>query len=222
MMPCAAYVWPRTWARKRAAGRGLPDRRRRNAMSRTKPGRGAVVLAVLAARPRPGQAPSLAEPAGGTAAGNFLPCVSIRHSRRRPKVVATIQRRTSLMTIASPPLAPHLQHRCRGCTARRLFRETPRDWIERHVLGVAWALKPERIGGLPNLARMVMAALVSRRAGLPDPEQALEQSLWPRRHRPRPVGADAGRGPPPRALSVLPRRTDEMVVAARALRAVLR
>ena len=60
--------------------------------------------------------------------------------------------------------------------ARRaeLFRETPLEWCERHVLGAVWALKPARIAGLPYLARMVAADLLAGSRDLPDPEAALE------------------------------------------------
>jgi leucyl/phenylalanyl-tRNA---protein transferase len=63
--------------------------------------------------------------------------------------------------------------------ARRagLFRETPVEILERWVLGTAWSLKPERIGGLPGLARLWLADLVAGRRGLPDPEAALERPV---------------------------------------------
>jgi leucyl/phenylalanyl-tRNA--protein transferase len=79
------------------------------------------------------------------------------------------------MTSHLPPLAPPPPDPHAAARRAQLFRETPRDWIERHALGVAWALKPARIAGLPRLAGLTLADLVSRRPGLPDPEQALAQ-----------------------------------------------
>jgi leucyl/phenylalanyl-tRNA--protein transferase len=60
-------------------------------------------------------------------------------------------------------------------TARRhtLFHETPAETVERWVLGAAWALKPNRIGGLPGLAKMWLSDLVSPRRELPDPNITL-------------------------------------------------
>jgi leucyl/phenylalanyl-tRNA--protein transferase len=60
--------------------------------------------------------------------------------------------------------------------ARRaaLFRETPLETLERWTLGTAWVLKPERIAGVPSLARAVFSGLIRPSAGLPDPEQALQ------------------------------------------------
>jgi len=54
----------------------------------------------------------------------------------------------------------------------RLFRENPRDMVERWALGAAWALVPKRIGGLPNLARLYVRELLSPDYALPDPEAA--------------------------------------------------
>jgi leucyl/phenylalanyl-tRNA---protein transferase len=56
---------------------------------------------------------------------------------------------------------------------RALFRETPMERIERWALGLAWAVRPQRIGGLPALGRLWLSDLVAPRRGLPDPERAL-------------------------------------------------
>ncbi len=53
-----------------------------------------------------------------------------------------------------------------------LFRETPAETVERWALGLAWALKPERIGGVPSLARILLADRLTRPHGLPDPTAA--------------------------------------------------
>jgi leucyl/phenylalanyl-tRNA--protein transferase len=55
-----------------------------------------------------------------------------------------------------------------------LFRETPIETLERWVLGAAWALKPERIGAVPALARLWASDLVSPRSGLPNAAEAAE------------------------------------------------
>jgi leucyl/phenylalanyl-tRNA--protein transferase len=55
----------------------------------------------------------------------------------------------------------------------RLFREGPIDVIERLALGTAWAWKPERIGGLPNLAAMLAHDALTQNNELPAPEHAL-------------------------------------------------
>ena len=54
-----------------------------------------------------------------------------------------------------------------------LFRESPRDIAERWALGLAWALMPARIGGLPHLARLCFDELLAPDYALPDPERAL-------------------------------------------------
>jgi leucyl/phenylalanyl-tRNA--protein transferase len=60
--------------------------------------------------------------------------------------------------------------------ARRnqLFRETMFERCERLALGAAYALKPERVGGLPALALLHINDLIARRDELPDPRYALE------------------------------------------------
>jgi len=57
----------------------------------------------------------------------------------------------------------------------RLFREKPAEVLQRHLLGAAWALKPQRIGGLPNLARLWLRDLRNPTRELPDPATALDQ-----------------------------------------------
>lgn len=57
----------------------------------------------------------------------------------------------------------------------RLFRETPIETLERWVLGTAWAIKPERAGGLPALASAWISDRLARAGSLPDPEAALAQ-----------------------------------------------
>jgi leucyl/phenylalanyl-tRNA--protein transferase len=57
--------------------------------------------------------------------------------------------------------------------ARRneLFVETPRDILERIVLGFAWSLMPKRIHALPGLARVWLRDTFTS-GGLPDPATA--------------------------------------------------
>jgi leucyl/phenylalanyl-tRNA--protein transferase len=55
-----------------------------------------------------------------------------------------------------------------------LFRETPFETLQRWVLGTAWALKPNRIIGLPALGRMWLTDFAARDRVLPDPERALQ------------------------------------------------
>jgi len=55
-----------------------------------------------------------------------------------------------------------------------LFRESPIDIAERWTLGLAWALMPSRIRGLPNLLRLCFNELLAPDYALPDPERALE------------------------------------------------
>src|ERR1019366_3674144 len=54
-----------------------------------------------------------------------------------------------------------------------LFRESLGDIAQRWTLGLAWALAPKRIGGLPNLARLCFDELLAPDYALPDPERAL-------------------------------------------------
>src|SRR5262249_61052553 len=51
----------------------------------------------------------------------------------------------------------------------RLFRESAMERLERWVLGLAWPLKPQRIGGLPALARLWVAGPVAPHHALPRP-----------------------------------------------------
>jgi leucyl/phenylalanyl-tRNA---protein transferase len=62
-----------------------------------------------------------------------------------------------------------------GRAARRaaLFRESPRDMLQRWGLGLAWALVPSRIGGLPQLMRLCFDEALAPDYALPDPERAL-------------------------------------------------
>ncbi len=65
-------------------------------------------------------------------------------------------------------------------TAQRraaLFRETPIETLERWALGTAWALKPNRIGGLPTLARLWLADLMAPSRELPDADIAAAQTV---------------------------------------------
>jgi leucyl/phenylalanyl-tRNA--protein transferase len=64
-----------------------------------------------------------------------------------------------------------------GRAARRaaLFRESPLETIERWVLGVAWGLMPERIGGLLDLAKLCFEELLAPDYALPDPQRAFDQ-----------------------------------------------
>jgi leucyl/phenylalanyl-tRNA--protein transferase len=55
-----------------------------------------------------------------------------------------------------------------------MFRESPIEMMERFVLGTAWAMKPQRVGGLPGIARMLARDLLAPDHGLPDPETALD------------------------------------------------
>lgn len=56
-----------------------------------------------------------------------------------------------------------------------LFRESLTDIVERWTLGLAFALMPSRIGGLPNLTKLYFNDLLVPDYALPDPERALEQ-----------------------------------------------
>jgi leucyl/phenylalanyl-tRNA--protein transferase len=67
----------------------------------------------------------------------------------------------------SPPLVPEVPGR-----RAELFCETPIETLQRWTLGLAWALKPQRIAGLPALGRVWAGDLLARR-GLPYPDAAL-------------------------------------------------
>lgn len=63
--------------------------------------------------------------------------------------------------------------------ARRggLFRESFSETMERWVLGLAWALMPSRIGGVPALLRMSFDEALAPDYALPDPERARDKPL---------------------------------------------
>ena len=54
-----------------------------------------------------------------------------------------------------------------------LFRESLGETAERWTLGLAWALSPKRISGLPGLAKLCFDELLAPDYALPDPERAL-------------------------------------------------
>jgi leucyl/phenylalanyl-tRNA---protein transferase len=54
-----------------------------------------------------------------------------------------------------------------------LFRESIADIAERWTLGLAWALTPKRIAGVPGLARLCFDELLAPDYALPEPERAL-------------------------------------------------
>jgi leucyl/phenylalanyl-tRNA--protein transferase len=56
-----------------------------------------------------------------------------------------------------------------------LFRESPLDIAERWALGLAWALMPSRIAGVPNLLRLHAREMLAPDYALPDPEQTFAQ-----------------------------------------------
>lgn len=53
-----------------------------------------------------------------------------------------------------------------------LFRETVEQRLRRWALGSAWALKPSRADGLPELGRLWLADILSPSDELPDPRRA--------------------------------------------------
>lgn len=56
-----------------------------------------------------------------------------------------------------------------------LFHESIAAMAERWALGVAWALVPSRIGGVPSLLGICARELLAPDYALPDPERALNQ-----------------------------------------------
>jgi leucyl/phenylalanyl-tRNA--protein transferase len=56
-----------------------------------------------------------------------------------------------------------------------LFRESLADIVERWALGLAWAMMPSRIRGVPNLVRLCSREFLAPDYALPDPERACEQ-----------------------------------------------
>ena len=80
----------------------------------------------------------------------------------------------------SASLAFHADHltlsRSEGADRRAaLFHESMVDIAERWTLGLAWALTPKRIRGLPNLVRLCFDELLAPDHALPDPERAFDQ-----------------------------------------------
>jgi leucyl/phenylalanyl-tRNA--protein transferase len=71
--------------------------------------------------------------------------------------------------------ADHMPLSAAGETDRRsaLFHESLGRKAARWTLGTAWSLMPERISGLPNLARLCARELLAPDYALPDPERAL-------------------------------------------------
>jgi leucyl/phenylalanyl-tRNA--protein transferase len=55
-----------------------------------------------------------------------------------------------------------------------LFRESLGGAAQRHILGLAWALSPTRIRGLPNVARLCFDEFLAPDYALPDPERAFD------------------------------------------------
>ena len=55
-----------------------------------------------------------------------------------------------------------------------LFRESAAERLERWALGTAWALKPQRIGSLPPLARLLVQDALRGGKDLPDPDQVID------------------------------------------------
>jgi leucyl/phenylalanyl-tRNA--protein transferase len=69
----------------------------------------------------------------------------------------------------SLPVAPDR----RAAQRSALFRESLLDMAERWTLGIAWALMPKRIGGVPGLAKLCFDELLAPDYALPDPGRAL-------------------------------------------------
>lgn len=55
----------------------------------------------------------------------------------------------------------------------RLFRETLVERLERWALGITWAMKPERVGDLPALARIWLTSLADQRDHIPPVDAAV-------------------------------------------------
>lgn len=55
-----------------------------------------------------------------------------------------------------------------------LFRESVTDMAERYALGLAWALSPKRVSGLPALGKLWFSEFLAPDFALPDPERALD------------------------------------------------
>ena len=56
-----------------------------------------------------------------------------------------------------------------------MFRENAVEKLERWALGTAWALKPQRIAGVPGVVGAVLADFLEPSRELPDPEKTLDQ-----------------------------------------------
>jgi leucyl/phenylalanyl-tRNA--protein transferase len=70
----------------------------------------------------------------------------------------------------SPSIVPPVP----DVAARRaaLFRESPRDIAERVALGIAWSLRPKRIGALPGFAGIWLRDIFGSSSELPDARAA--------------------------------------------------
>jgi hypothetical protein len=64
-----------------------------------------------------------------------------------------------------------------------LFRESLGSMAQRHILGLAWALSPARVRGLPNILRLCFDEFLAPDYALPDPERGIRQPSRPRRNR---------------------------------------
>jgi len=64
-----------------------------------------------------------------------------------------------------------------GRAARRaaLFRESPIAVIERWALGLAWAMSPKRVRGVPNLVGLCFDEFLAPDHALPDPDRAADE-----------------------------------------------
>jgi leucyl/phenylalanyl-tRNA--protein transferase len=75
---------------------------------------------------------------------------------------------TQRMSFPAAPPSGRAQRRA------ALFRESPFGVIERWALGLAWALSPRRIAGVPGLLRLSLREWLAPDYALPDPEQTLD------------------------------------------------
>jgi leucyl/phenylalanyl-tRNA---protein transferase len=72
------------------------------------------------------------------------------------------------MTLPAP-------RRAGGDRRTALFRESAADMAARWALGLAWAMVPSRIRGVPNLLRLCARELLAPDYAVPDPERAFNQ-----------------------------------------------
>jgi len=72
-------------------------------------------------------------------------------------------------------LADHMSLSAAGDRRTSLFRESLIDKAERWSLGLAWAMSPTRISGLPALAQLCFEEILAPNYALPDPERTLER-----------------------------------------------